>query len=204
MDGDLLLYIKDDHICICATNFSEGSILKYFQNLFETAKFPKESTQLDIQKIADVQKLALINSQGVKEIEIKAALYKASLRYSSRKRASGFVSAVKKHIHRLIADAEQFDDNLVANIVLKTDQRIKKGGLLGSERLKTIAEDIIEDDDVEYNIITGAGQRISNTEIFVRDRVDIERLGKSVNEVDGWKKLAQFYGALVASGITEQ
>src|ERR1043166_3575389 len=78
LDGDAFLFVQGDHVCLCATGFRDGSISWFLHRFFEKAKIRKDATRFELIKAADVSKLKLLHSQGVKELEIRAMMYDAT------------------------------------------------------------------------------------------------------------------------------
>ena len=154
-----------------------------------------------------MKKITMIKKLGVKEIEIRASLYQASVDYQRRKaEPASILGAVGKHFKVIIhKDNDVTHNALKASLTLKLDRRMKGGISVGEKRLELVATEIlknIEDQD-DFVIITKDGQKISPHEIFVRTKVDIERSGKSVDRDKAWKAVLSFYKTLETSGVLE-
>jgi len=204
MDGDIFVYVNGNNVCMCSSVLRDGSVTTFCRDLFDRAKFGIEATQFDLMKIANVDKLKMIKAQGVKEIDIRASMYDATVSYLDRKDAAGALGVVGKHLTAIFGGEKQPKaDNLSVTIAITADGRIKGKQKLGGERMETLANDIIDGDE-DYRITTKHGQRITQSEIFVREKVKIDRRGKSVDRDKAWKKLEEFYNKLDAAGITAQ
>jgi hypothetical protein len=66
LDGDAFLFIRHDHMCMCTTALRDAAISTYLYDLFKKAEVRKDSDKFDLQKIADVTKLKMLHSQGVR------------------------------------------------------------------------------------------------------------------------------------------
>jgi hypothetical protein len=205
MDGDLFVYVKGNHVSLCATSLRDASFKVYCDEVFRKAKLPAVSTKFDFQKVANVEKMKLIEAEGVKEIDMNATLYVATTKYAKRKKdAVGAVGVAAKHLKALFwPDEDMESDSIQVSLTLRTDDRMVSGKVLGNKRLKEIAQDVVDDDD-DYVIVTRKGQRISQNEIYVRSKVDLDRHGKSVKRDAAWQALLDFHKQLVASGIVVQ
>lgn len=205
MDGDLFAFVKGDDVCVCASVLRDASFAVYCQELFRAAKLDAISVKFDLQKIASADKMKIINAEGVKEIDLRASLYDATVSYIERnKDASGAIGAVAKHFKALFwSDGKPQHDNLQVGVTLRADDRMA-GKVLGRKRLNAVAKDIIDDDDDDYVIVTKKNQRITKNEIYIRKKVDIDRLGKSVNRDSAWGALSEFHKTLVDSGVVGQ
>jgi hypothetical protein len=69
-----------------------------------------------------------------------------------------------------------------------------------------LAEDLIQnvEDDDDYTIVTGTGQKITPKEIFVKTHVLIEADGKTVGRDNAWDELITFYHSLINTGVLAQ
>jgi hypothetical protein len=157
--------------------------------------------------VADIGRVKMIQSQGVKEIEIRATLSEATAHYEKRKAtANSAVGVAAKHLKAIFGKQNDVtEDALKIWLTLKTDHRMK-GLKLGQKRIESFAIDLVNDksDDDDYVIVTQSGQRISPKEIFVKTNVTIERDGKTVQRDKAWRELVKFFGDLKDLGILEQ
>lgn len=202
MDGDAFAYCRDDDVCICSSILRDASITWFCFEFFRSANLGENSIKFDLQKVADASKLAIIQNDGVKEIELGAGLYEATTTYQARKdKLSGALGTVGRHISALFgSDKHPRPDNLQVAVVLKADGRIKDGRVLGYRRINQLARSLIDGKE-DYVIVTRKNQRITNDSISIKRVVEIEAHGKSVNSNAAWKALAEFYAELIESGI---
>jgi hypothetical protein len=101
LDGDAFIFIHDDHVCICATGISENAIATFVQYFFEKAKVPANYRDFVLAKAVDVTRLAMLQKQGVREIEIRGSLYKVSADYVRRQaHVPGLLGGLAKEIKR--------------------------------------------------------------------------------------------------------
>jgi hypothetical protein len=179
------------------------------QELFKKAQLRKDSIRFQLMKAADISKIRLIHSQGVKELEIRAALYKATAEYEKRKaHVSGALGLVGKQIKRFLKKPNDVTpDGLRVMLTLKTDRRFgRKEVALGSKNIEAMSVDVVNNSEKEddYVIITNSGQRISPKEIFMRSKVLIQAQGKTVDRDKAWKELLNFFNVLKSGGAVEQ
>ena len=132
MDGDIIVFAKGNDLCICATSLHAGAIGAYCDELFRKAKLGDDATKFDLQKVANVDKLKMIEEQGVKEIDLTATLDEASVKYVKRKTAiGGGLRVLGRHLNAILRkDEPAARDNIRVGIVLKTDGRMKTGKVL--------------------------------------------------------------------------
>src|ERR1700722_1391220 len=208
LDGDAFLYISGDHVCMCSTAIRDSTIQNYLFELFKKANLRKDSIRFQLMKAADITKLKMLHSQGVKELEIRGTLYKVTADYERRKaRVAGGLGAVGKHMANFLKKPNDgTPDGLRVMVALKFDRRFGKEISLGEKRIEAMAADIIKNSaEVEdFVIVTKTGQKISPKEIFVRSKVSIDSDGKTVNRDKAWRELLTFFNQLTGSGVLEQ
>jgi hypothetical protein len=208
LDGDAFLYIHGNHLCMCATGVRDGAIGHALRALIEKADLPKQWARFELAKAADISKLKMLHSQGVKEVEIRGTLYKVTADYEKRKATMvGGLGAIGKHVKHLIGRPHDVTpDGLRVFLTIKTDRRFSKDLDVGEKRIEELAKDVIRNfkEDDEYVIVTKAGQRISPKEIFVRTDVLIEKDGKTVSRDKAWKALHSFFASMENAGVFAQ
>jgi hypothetical protein len=207
MDGDAFLYVNQNDVCFCATGLRDSTIRHVLQDFFRLARIRKDADQFDLLKIANVNKVKLLQSQGVAEIELRSTLSVATVSYNRRKhQPQGILGAAAKQVKAILGkEHDVTSDALRVMLTIKSDKR-RLGIALGEKRLKTLATSVINDqeNDDEYVIITKGGQRIGPNEILMRSTVMIDAIGKSVQRDKAWKELYSFYETLASSGALEQ
>jgi hypothetical protein len=78
MDGDAFLYVKGDHVCLCTTGLRDGAVRLFLYEFFDKAGLGDHATKFELMKAANVDKLKMLRTQGVKEIALNASLYQAT------------------------------------------------------------------------------------------------------------------------------
>ncbi len=207
MDGDAFLYVRDDHVCMCGTGIRDGAIRLFLYEFFTKAKLGKHSRKFDLLKTPKLDKLRMLNAQGVKEIELRASLYQATAQYERRKsNTSGVLRKIATHIRSVVGgEKEDFDDSLRVGVVIKTDERSRKHLKLGEKRIEDMATDVVKnfEMDDDFTITTNTGQKIRANEIFINEVALIDAFGKSVKCQKAWDALLDFYGSLKKTGALE-
>jgi hypothetical protein len=149
----------------------------------------------------------MLNSQGVKEIALRASVYQATAQYERRKaNTSGVLRKIATHILSVVgAEKEDFDDRLRVELVIKTDGRSRKNLRLGEQRIEAMATDIVSNCEKhdDFTITTNKGQQITADEIFVNEVALIDAYGKSVKCQRAWDALLDFHKSLKISGALE-
>lgn len=205
LDGDIFLLVNGDNVCLCATALREAAAVEYFHFLFQEAELPDRSVQFDLEKIANVDKVRMIRRQGIKEIELDASLYEATMAHMNRGLGSSVLRKIGTHFKAFLDDKDiAGEDNVSVRLTLKADLRMNGSRLIGDKKLRAVAEDVILNPEAAYTIVTGTGQRFSNDEIVLTKKVNIRQHGKSIAHQAAWDALAEFYRETEASGATAQ
>ncbi|MER9304604.1 hypothetical protein NKJ06_08790 [Mesorhizobium sp. M0293] len=206
MDGDVFALVRGNDAFLCSTVLKDGSFSTYCHQLLKKADIDDEADQFELQNVGNIDKVKLIKAQGVKAVEMRTTLYEASINYVDRKGdTAGAMGAAFKHLKALFGNGVPMDlENVNVSLSLSFDTRRKEGRVVGRKLMDSVARDVIEDEDDDYVIVTGDNQRISQKEVFIRQKVTIERHGKSVLRDSAWKALRKFESDLQASGIVTQ
>jgi hypothetical protein len=208
MDADAFLYVVDDDVCICSSGMRDGAIRLFLYEFFGKAELGETSAQFDLFKVANVDKLKLLTREGVKEIQIRASLYEATARYEKRRnQTAGIVRTIGRHIQSVVgADELEEDDSVRVILTIKTDERFTKKLSVGEKKIQELGRDIIntQEDYDDYTIVTNSGQKIGPEEVYIKEDVEIEVVGKSVRRDKAWEHLYSFYNRLKKAGVLSQ
>jgi hypothetical protein len=209
MDGDIMALVAGNHVLLCSSNLHEKKAERYMVEIIEAAKIDANASKFGLCKKADVDKVRLIQSQGVRSINLNATLFDATLdqieRTTVRKKISGKLMDEIKALVFEDKDAEQLEqaENLSAQVILKYDSR-RKGCSLGRQSIESLANQMIEDGDEGFTIETLSGETIKGGDITLRKTVSIAKHGKSVFCSEAWRALEQYYYELRDGGLLEQ
>jgi hypothetical protein len=203
MDGDAFVYIRANDLCYCGTGLHLESVAYFLQQFLANSKIRKDAASFELTNAVDVDKLALLQRDGVKEIQMRGTMFSASYEYAKRNgNAVGALEKISKHIKAFLkADHSVEADGLEMELTIKVDGR-SKGLHLGEKRLQTIAADVLEHQDAgdRFIITTNSGDKIKPSEIYVKSTETFEPIGKSIGRDEAWMKLKEYYNSLLRSG----
>lgn len=209
MDGDIMALVAGDHVLLCATNLHEKRAERYMSGIIEAAGLERPATNFCLGRKANVDKVKLIQAQGVKAVNLDVSLFDATLEHAERttikKRVSGvLMDEIKAFVFKdkTVAEIEKAE-NLSARITLTYDSR-KKGAIAGRDGIAKLANQMLADDDEGFSITTKGGETISGSDISLRKTVSLPKHGKSVYCSDAWKALETYFYELKAGGLLEQ
>ncbi|GAB6081109.1 hypothetical protein JCM30471_34320 [Desulfuromonas carbonis] len=209
MDGDIMALVAGNHVLLCSSNLHEKKAERYMVEVIEAAKIDANASKFGLCKKADVDKVRLIQSQGVRSINLNATLFDATLdhleRTTVRKKIGGRLMDEIKALILEDHDAAELEEaeNLSAHVILKYDSR-RKDSTIGRQSIESLASQMIEDGDDGFTIETLGGEKINGADITLRKTVSLPKHGKSVFCGDAWRALEQYYYELRDGGLLEQ
>jgi hypothetical protein len=219
MDGDIFVLVKDNHVILCPSGIRENVAISYFLHVLNKSKQKQVASSLELDKVSNINKLKMIRKEGVKELLISSSLYRASLHEleNHQSTSSKLLAPISAQIKSVFAKDIVLNDiteleNLNIKLSLKFDgaegrkkHENPKFGDAGRERLVRTAEMVLnEADDGGFVIVTAAGNKITADEISIADGIAIKVHGKSLNCLDAWEKLAQYFDKLKINGVLSQ
>ena len=202
MDGDAFIFIRGDHVCFCTGVMREGALRHFLIGLFKNADLDENAGAFIFKKSADADKLAMIQAQGVKEIELNATVFAAAAHYAGRQsQPVGFLRSAARVLYSLRdEDNEDRQDNLMLTVSIRADGRVKTNPHLGYERLEDVAEQMLEkyEEGDSFTIVTKDKQKITASKVFLQKPVSIPSAANTVSREPVWQELLTYYQELVA------
>lgn len=196
LDGDFFCLVSGNNVFMCSTGMRDGSFRFYLQRLFQIFELDPDSVKFELRHVVDMPKLQMMKEYGVKEIILNTTMHRATESYVDRSisASSGVIKAVGDHFRSVFGtDVQEIEDNIVVQITIKSDLRLRGAAIVGDKRLEYIAEDILDDETPsDYTIITKNDQKIRGNEISVSKRVEFRSFGKSINRVHAWEELRTY------------
>ena len=204
-----MVLVANDHVLLCSTNLHEKKAQRYMSRLIEKANPDGEALNFALSRVADINKLKLIQTQGVKSVSIDATIFDASIDHLERKTTKKKITgSLMDQVKAALFKDEQPDDlaaaeNLSAHIVLTYDGRIKNK-IFDKERIETMAKQLLDDNEDGFTIMTCKGEKIKGDQIALKKSVTLPKHGKSVYCKDAWNALEEYYFELRENGVLEQ
>lgn len=210
--GDIFFLVRGNHIVLCPSGARESIAISYINHVLRNNGMEKLLAQFSIESVAKVDKVKLIEQEGVKKVLLNASLYEATVEYVERKTTKmNLLHGVAEEIIALFANDRNKDlqeigemENLSVKLEISFDSR-KKGGELGRKRIEKTANMLIEDDeDQGFTIVTGNDKLVKADEIRISDRVMLDPYGNSVFRSCARTALEKYMADLNGSGMLEQ
>ncbi|KYL34523.1 hypothetical protein A2I96_15335 [Pseudoalteromonas tetraodonis] len=219
LDGDIFAYVTGNHVLFCTSGLREGNLRYYLQKIIGRLGHIEIEQSFSLMKVANTDKIAMIQKEGVKEIKLNVSLYEASLVHANKKanEPSGICATVANELKAIFSNDPKLSqiselENLNVGLSLSFDgasarKNTKKAdfGENGKLRLLKTAEALIRDcdpdlDEDEFVIITNKQNEIRASEINITSPVKIQKHGKSVSKIGAWENLRAYYNGLKELG----
>lgn len=211
LNSDLMALIKDNHVICMNCGRNAGSLRVYFQQLFRKAGFDDASRQFELVRIANPDKVAIIEAVGVKRVDLKIDIADATAAELIDGIGGGGIwhNITDSLGSALLAITGQ--DETVEQIrqaekgTMKVSINIPKGDLSAAqEGLAQLSEEVVEDEESEsYTIHLGNGDTIKPNEVSVRKQVKLEAAANSVSVFQAWEAMQEYIGELIENGQVE-
>lgn len=220
--GDIFVLVKDNHVLLCPSGARENVAIKYFIFILEKLNKKYSAASFNLAIIANVDKLKMIKSEGVREVILNSSVYEASKQFIDQDnlKLSGLLSNVVGDIKRIFSEDKdlkniQEDENINVSLSIRFDgkeaQKKHKNpafGSIGLKRLtatsKKILDDVDDFNDGKFEIVTCNNHTITAEETRVSEDYKIDIYGKSISRDGAWSALKIYYDKLKGNGILEQ
>lgn len=211
LNSDLMALIKDNHVICMNCGRNAGSLRIYFQQLFRQAGFDDSSRQFELVRVANPDRVAIIESFGVKRVDLQIDISEASAAELIDGAGGG---GIWRNITSSLGDALQAitgQDETVEQIrqaekgTMKVSINVPKGDLSAAkEGLAQLSEEVVEDEDSEgYIIHLSNGDTIKPNEVSVRKQVKLDAAANSVSVFQAWEAMREYFSELMESGQVE-
>ncbi|CAA0111679.1 Uncharacterised protein [BD1-7 clade bacterium] len=226
LEGEIFVLVKGNDVILCPSGARESAVDTYFTKVLEKMDLDHYAVQLRLTKVANADRIKLIQSVGVKEIRLNSSLYQASMMQmdSESVKVESTLAAVASQVKRIFAQDPSLRDigaleNLDVNLSIRYDGKtgcLKSSksnpdfGVSGKKRLNDTAINLITEVDKNdydgdgFTIVANNDVEIKSTEMRVSDSKKIASLGRSISKVDAWDKLRIYYTELKGSGVLSQ
>lgn len=200
LDGEMMLHVRDDNVLICRCGLPDGAFMAYVEHVALAAGFEPDVSRTVLGKRIDLDKMALIEREGVHRLKLNAVAHSVSVdavqRETVRKRLAGTVFDELRDLLGLEEEIPEEAENLKVEVSLSFDKR--HGTAIDKESLQRLAETVLEQDDNGFSIETMTGRKVRAADILLSKSVVMEPYGKSVHHLEAWQHLAAFDAELRA------
>lgn len=211
-DGDSFLLISTNHILFASHGISLQKSELYLKKMLEKAGIDETLRSFDLRPASDLDKLALLQTSGVRSVSLGASAYQVSIpqvgRNSWMSRVfGGLADEVKAlaSVDETNASQKALEDMLV-NVELRLDGN-NRAEVAAQDLIVQIAESVLDDDDSpisEFVIHTRSGEKITPETVRLQTRVAVARQDRSVNHQSVWSGMKQYLDEIRSGNLLEQ
>lgn len=219
--GAAFAYIEGNHMVSCAISHQNHLELLggFIQRLIASGS--NNRSDFELVAVADIDKLALIKSQGVKKVDLKSSLYLASkFELDRQSNNTSFIHLIRNFLRDTLGkddkgSSARENENLNVQMSiyfdgreaqLKENRKNPNFGVESKARLNELGE-LVLDTSEEYDgftIETLDGVKITPEDIRVSETKRIKTKGNSLDHTDAWNKLREYFKRLKNKGIHSQ
>lgn len=210
--GDSFLLINKNNVVFCSSGITLNQTLQYL-NIITAQEFQTKDKIIPINLIpaANISKMKLIQSQGIKEISFYACAYKLAVPKSEKR---GFAKIPEALSNALVAyvskDKSASELKAQEDIIVGTTIKLHGASRASfeSKALINMAAELIlrETDDSMDNFLltTLADEIITPSQIRLQTKIKVDKEGDSVNYLSVWRSLISYMNELKSGELLEQ
>lgn len=208
---DFFAVADGNHFVYCGS-LPLSQFSSYFLEMQEKAGAKPADRVFRLEKWVSRDAIKLLDEQGVKTVDIDASMFAASARYESRTRdrrssARDILANTGRGVLDFVWGSNDDDLERVArdeNLTVGVSIGVRRGLHHDSrENLRDIAKAVLEDDEADFSIVTGGGQRIEGSKMVIRDRVNLPARNETVSAIAALEALHIFLDGIFESGAAE-
>jgi len=211
LNSDLMALIRGNHVVCMNCGRNAGSLRIYFQQLFRKANFEDATRQFELVRIGSPDKLAIIESVGVKSIDLEVDIAEATaVELIDGEGGGGMWTAIKNNFGGAFTAITGRDESVeqlrqAERGTMKVSINVPKGDLEAAKHgLDEFAEEVVEDEEADAFVIhLRDGATIKPNEVSVRKQVKLEAMANSVSVFQAWDAMETYMGELEESGQLE-
>ncbi len=194
LDGEMMALFRSNDVILCKCGMPERVFVEYIRALAEVKGIPRSVTTFVMGKRIDVDKLAMIASEGVKSVSMGAVAHSASVDHAERSTVRHqLVGSVIDELRAILGIGEEIPqeaENLKVVVTLSFDKR--SGTALAQEQIQKLAETVVNDEDEGFVIETLSNRKIRANDVLLSKPIQVEPFAKSVSYNDVWGELIAF------------
>ncbi|MHC6224011.1 hypothetical protein ACYU03_04425 [Pseudomonas sp. X10] len=208
--GECYIFVSGFHILFCGHGLTHAKAAQYFFRLLKDNA--REVDNFRFMPISNVDKLQLLNEQGVKSIRLNIAAYKLSLPKVRRNWISQSFTSVTDELAALIKkDATRSEEKALEDLMVSIEVGLEGNSRAAEDSKATVvdlAKEIIEDDELfdldSFTILTRENTPITGGDVRLHTTVRPEKEGSSLSRAIIWDGMKVYFGQLKKQKLLEQ
>ena len=192
-DGDIICLVSGNNVFVLASGLRDAHVDVYLQALFTKAGLDERARHVVLKKSADLNRLEMIRSSGVKSLKLNVDISAPELVRMDRAPGANILK-------RLLFSFFSKDTNMAQCARMaqaRFELTVTDGKVAGDQWLKQMAEEVL-DEGSGYSIITKSGAIITESSLCISRTKAFEPFGKSVFLNDAIRMLEGFKRELIS------
>lgn len=211
-DGECFLLLKNHHVMFCGHGISVSKATLYLSLLAKRGTEKHSQPVFDISPVSNIDKIKLLQEQGVKSISLSTNAYDLSIpEKKTQNRFKKILAAAANEVKALVEKDESLSEqkareDLLVGLELKLDGNTRACEET-QEYITDIAKEYIGDSDDgwhHFEIITRTGERIKPGNIRLQKTVRLEKTEKNISCYSAWEALAAYLVDIENGRLSEQ
>ncbi|WP_095139518.1 hypothetical protein [Pseudomonas sp. Irchel s3a10] len=208
--GECYLYVCGHNVLFCAHGLTPSRAVQYIFMLLKSNGYDTESFKFS--PIGNIDKLKLLNEQGVKSIRLNVSAYKLSLPKKKGSWLAKALAPVGNELSALVSkDVNRSEEKALEDLMVSIEIGLEGNSRATDESKETVvdlASEILEDDDGydldSFTIMTRENTPITGGDVKLHTTVRPEKDGSSLNYVNIWDAMGVYYTQLKRQKLLEQ
>jgi len=210
LEGEAFALIRGNDIVFCGRPPATITVLRIY--LTQMLQNTVSKTPFGIIDAPNVDKLKLLQTQGVQSLKVNSAISQAGLDIIDSQRSFTLIGKMKKAVLDVLREDTPDDQYLLdyENLLLSVELKLKKNGKVAitGDPIKIQGEKLLADNEAgmfsegeTFSIKTRSGQTITQSELRISKTVEISNRGNFIDRNDAWRALKVYYRELKKSGV---
>lgn len=212
LEGDVFAIVKGNHV-VMVRNQTQGNLVEaYCRAAMTKCQMTGEATMVILEQVANLDKLAILQEEGLSGVSLSASLYEASRdRFLEKKKFSFWrgIREIGEEFMNLLRsdDAEAIEEEIQKKgvnirLLVTVDQRTKGIDIL-RDKFNALGEEILEDKD-GFVLVTKKGRRILPDHVSVTKSGRFLPSGRSLTRKLAFSELQSYLEELEKSGVLQK
>jgi hypothetical protein len=217
-----MLLIRGNNVFCCGDRIRASGAASYLRQLFGRADLDPQSQAFELLPVADAKKMEMLQTEGVKQIDLDATLYAATLDASKEELPFAGVfqrllQGLQENLDAYVREdlkqtyADQLGE-LQVKLTIKPSKG-KRGELIARNVVDTAGQDILRQDEagkshegVGFTLVTGNNNKITAKNATIGKQHSFARkLNENVlDHTVVWEALRAFADNVERSGVAGQ
>lgn len=215
VNGEAYLLFKDHHVIFCSHGLTLITVQNYLNSFLHNEN---TDDSFEFTNVANIDKLQLLNRNGVKAFNFSATMYtmtqdelNRTVDNANRSRISSlfnnFIQSAKNAFSKELTEEEQ---KILQELQVDVSVRLignSRESLEAQKFVKSEAQEMLSDEELppEVEFITGNDKTVKSSEIQLHKTITVQKLNNSnsLQHEDAWVGLGNYFDELKRQNFTE-